>query len=91
VHVHRAIAHEVHRADHIVPRPAVEQVRNAVLASHEEIRLDAEFQALVADEVAVLVEVVLRPVAVPGVLPHVERLHEAVDVLGHPELVDAAL
>ena len=91
VHVQGIVAHEVHRADHVVPRPPVEQVRHAVLAPHEVVGLDAELEPVLADEVAVGVEVVLRPVAVPGVLPDLERLHEAVDVLGHAELLDPAL
>ena len=44
-----------------------------------------------AQEVDVLVHVVGGPVAVPGVRPDVERLHEAVDVLGHAQLLDPAL
>ena len=79
------------RPHHVVPRPPVEQVRHAVLAPHEVVRLDAELEPVLADEVAVGVKVVLRPVAIPGVLPHLKRLHEAVYVLGHPELLDPAL
>ena len=93
VHVDRIVAQEVDRADHVVPRrarragsPARSSRPGTKSASMPEPEV-----GLVADELAVRVEVVVRPVAVPGVLPDVERLHEAVDVLGHAELLDPAL
>ena len=92
VQVHRLVAEEVQGADHVVPWPAVQHVREPVLAAGQEVRLDPQPQIrLLAHELAVGVEVVAGPVPVPGVAPHVERLREAVDVLGHPELLDSAL
>ena len=44
-----------------------------------------------AHELAVGVDVVMRILAPPRVGPDVERLHEAVHVLGHPQLRDPAV
>ena len=58
----------------------------------DEVDLDPEPQVgLLAHERAVLVEVVARVLAPERVVPDVERLREAVDVLGDPELGDPAL
>ncbi len=46
---------------------------------------------LLAHEAAVLVDVVVREFAPQRVLPDLERLLEAVDVLGHAQLGDVAL
>ena len=61
-------------------------------APGDEVRLDAQPQVgLLAHERAVVVEVVVRVVAPERVLPDLERLREAVDVLGDAQLGDAAL
>ena len=60
--------------------------------ARHEVGLDAEPQVgLLAHELAVGVEVVERVLAPERVLPDVERLREAVDVLGDAELGDPAL
>ena len=67
-------------------------VGHPVLAARDEVGLDPEPQVgLLAHERAVVVEVVERAVAPELVVPDVERLREAVDVLGDAELGDAAL
>src|ERR671910_558253 len=58
VQVDGLVREEVDRADDVVPGAAVEQVRDAVLAPQQEIGLDPHAQPGVAQEVAVLVEVV---------------------------------
>jgi hypothetical protein len=86
------VAEEVHRADDVVPRALLEQLGHAVLAAGDEVGLDAQAQVgLLADEVAVGVEVVLGVVAPQRVLPDVQRGREAVDVLADAQLGDAAL
>ena len=90
--VERAVADEVDRADDVVEVAATQQLGHALLAPGDEIGLDPELEVgLLAHEGAVGVEVVARGVAPQLVLPHLERLGEAVDVLGHPQLLDAAL
>src|SRR6185312_2512851 len=89
--VDRLLADEVDGADHVVPRAPVEQVRHAVLAAGHEVGLDADLQPLLCDELAVRVEIVDRVLAPERVLPDVERLPEAVDVLGRPQLPDPRL
>ena len=92
VHVDGAVAHEVHRADHVVEVARLEQVGHAILAAGDEIRLDAEPQVgLLAHERAVLVEVVVRVGLPEGVTPDLERLREAVHVFGDAQLGDPAL
>ena len=87
-----ASPHEVHRADDVVPLARLEEARDAVLAAAHVVGLDAEPQVgLLAHERAVVVDVVARPAAPPRVLPDLERLREAVDVLGDAELGDPAL
>ena len=83
---------EVHRADHVVEVARLEQVGDAILGAGHEVGLDAEPQVgLLAHERAVGVEVVVRVAHPERVLPDVERLLEAVDVLGDAELGDPAL
>ena len=90
--VERPVADEVDRADHVVEVAAGQQLGHAVLAPGDEVGLDPQPEVgLLAHEGAVGVEVVAGRVAPQLVLPHLERLGEAVDVLGHPELLDAAL
>ena len=90
--VERAVADEVDRADDVVEVAAGQQLGHAVLAARDEVGLDPELEVgLLAHEVAVGVEVVAGRVAPQLVLPDLERLGEAVDVLGHAELLDAAL
>src|SRR3954447_5177398 len=63
-----------------------------VLAAGDEVGLDAEPEVgLLADEAAVLVEVVVRELAPQRVVPDVQRRAEAIDVLGHAELIYSAL
>ena len=71
--------------------PRLEQVGDPVLAARDEVALDPEPQRRRADELAVGVEVVARLFLPEGVAPELERLGEAVDVLGDAELVDAVL
>ena len=92
VHVDRAVADEVDRADHVVEVARVEQVRDAVLRAGHEVHLDAEPQlGVLAHERAVVVEVVVRVPLPERVAPDLERLAEAVDVFGDPQLRDPAL
>src|SRR5690606_31161482 len=91
-HVDRLVADEVDRADDVVPLLLLEQVRHPVLTAWDEVGLDAELERrLLADEAAVLVDVVGGALPPEGVLPDVERAAEAVDVLGAAELADAGL
>ena len=92
VHVDRVVAQEVDRADHVVEVALLEQVGHAVLGAGNEVRLDPEPQiGPLAHERAVRVEIVARVRTPERVPPHLERLHEAVDVLGDPELGDPLL
>src|SRR3954470_3613301 len=82
----------MHRAHHVVPVASVDEVGRAVLAPGQEVDLYPQPEvSRLANERAVGVEVVTRPVAIPGVLPDLERLYEAVHVLGHAELLDPTL
>ena len=61
-------------------------------APEHEVRLDAQAQVgLLAHERAVGVEIVVRVCKPERVPPHLERLLEAVDVFGDPELGDPSL
>ncbi len=92
VHVDRVIAQEVDGADDVVEVAALEQVGRAILGAGDEVGLDPEPQVGTrAHELAVGVDVVDRELAPQRVLPHPERLLEAVDVLGDAELCDPAL
>jgi hypothetical protein len=85
------VAQEVHRTHDVVPVAPVEQVRHAVLPARHEVGLDPEPEVgLLADEAAVLVEVVVRPAAPERVLPDLQRGGEAVHVLGDAQLGDPA-
>ena len=76
------VAEEVDRADHIVEVARLQEVRRAVLGAWYEVGLDPEAQVgLLAHEPTVVVEVVNRVLAPERVLPDLERLSEAVDVL----------
>ena len=82
---------EVDGADDVVEVARLEQVRDPLLRAGHEVDLDAEPQVgLLAHEVAVLVEVVVREAFPERVPPDLERLTEAVDVLGDAELLDPA-
>ena len=80
--VDRRLADEVDRADHVVEVARLEQRRGAVLGAGDEVALDPEPQRRRAHELAVGVEVVARLLLPERVAPEVERLGEAVDVLG---------
>ena len=78
------------RADHVVELARLDQVRRAVLARRDEVDLEPEPQVgLLAHERAVFVEVVVGVLAPERVVPDLERLVEAIDVLGDAELGDA--
>ncbi len=86
------LAHEVHRADHVVEVARLQQVGHAVLRAGNEVRLDPQPQVgLLAHERAVLVEVVVRVGRPERVPPDLERLREAVHVFGDPQLGDPPL
>ena len=76
------------RADHVVEVARLEQRRGAVLGAGDEVALDPEPQRRAADELAVGVEVVAGLFLPERMAPEVERLGEAVDVLGDAQLVD---
>ncbi len=87
VHVERVVAQEVDRADDVVEVASLQEVGDAVLGAGDEIGLDPQAQVgVLAHEAAVLVEVVAREFAPQRMLPHLQRLREAVDVLGHAQL-----
>jgi len=89
VHINRALAHEVHRPDHIVEVARFQQVGHAILGAGHEVRLDAQAQiGPIAHERAVGVQIVVRVPKPERMPPHLERLLEAVDVFGDPELGD---
>ncbi len=72
----------MHRADHIVEVAGLEQIGDAILRARYEVGLDPQAQiGLLAHEAAVLVEVVVREFTPQRMLPHAERLREAVHVL----------
>ena len=83
-----ALADEVDRADDVVELARLQQRRGALLGAGDEVALDAELQRRRADELAVGVEVVVGVFDPERVAPEVERLAEAVDVLGDAELLD---
>ncbi len=79
-------------ADDIVEVAPLQQIRHAVLHAGDEVGLDPEPQVgALAYELAVGVDVVDREFAPQRVLPHAERLLEAVDVLGDAQLGDPVL
>src|SRR5260221_5523423 len=86
--VDRRLTEEVDRADHVVEVTRLEQVGGAVLGSGHEVALDPELEAGATNELAVDIEVVARLFLPERVAPEVERLAEAVDVLGDAQLVD---
>ncbi len=86
------VAQKVHGADDIVEVARLQQIGDAVLAPGNEVGLDPQAQVgVLAHEAAVLVDVVVREFAPQRMLPDIERLLEAVDVLGHTQLGDIAL
>ncbi len=86
------VAEEVHGADDVVPVVRVQQRGRAVLAARDEVRLDAELEvSLLAHEAGVGVEVVGRVLAPERVLPDLQRLREAVDVLRAAQFGDPPL
>ena len=92
VHVERLVAEEVHRAHEVVEVPALQQLRDLLLASGDEVDLEAQEQVcLLAHRRAVGVEVVVGEALPQRMAPDLQRLGEAVDVLGDAQLVDAAL
>ena len=92
IHVHRPLAHEVHRADHVVEVARLQEIGDPLLGSRHEVRLYTQPQVgVLAHERAVLVKVVVCVLTPERVPPHIERLLEAVDVLGDPQLGDPPL
>ena len=90
--VQRAVGEEVDRADDVVPVAPLEQRAHALLAARDEVRLDAQAQVrLLAHEAHVLVDVVARRLHPQRMVPDLERLGEAIHVLGHAQLLDPAL
>jgi len=88
--VQAALAEEVDRAEHVVPRMRLQERGHAVLAPGDEIGLDAEAQiGLLLDPAGVGGEVVAGGVAPQLVIPDPERVGEAVHVLRDAELRDA--
>ncbi len=69
---------------------AVEHVGDAVLPPGDPVHLDPRPKPGRARELEVLAHVVHRVLAPEGVIPDLERLGEAVDVLGDAELADPA-
>ena len=86
--VDRLLADEVNRADDVVELARREQLGGAVLGPGDEVALDPEPQPGAADELAVGVEVVARLLLPERMAPQLERLDEAVDVLGDAQLLD---
>jgi hypothetical protein len=78
----------VDRADHVVEVVRLEQVRGAVLGAGNEVALDPELEAGAARELAVGAEIVACLLLPERVAPQLQRLGEAVDVLGDAQLVD---
>src|SRR3954452_22309936 len=90
--VDRLVAEEVHGADDVVEVGALQEVREPVLATEDEVRLDPHAQVgVLAEEADVVIEVVARLGPPERVIPDGERLVEPVDVLGDAELGDPAL
>ena len=85
------MVHGVHRADDVVELARLEQLGDPLLRAGHPVGLDPELQRRRADELAVGVEVVGRLLDPERVPPDVERLAEAVNVLGDPELLDPRL
>ena len=92
LHVDRLVTEEMDRADHIVEVARLQQAGHAVLTAGHEVRLDPQTKVgLRAHVLAVGVEILARVRLPERVPPHVERLFEAVDVLGDSQLGDSAL
>src|ERR1044072_757763 len=81
---------EVDRPDHVVDLTRLAQVGGPVLGPGDEVALAPQPQPGAADELAVGVDVVDRVLLPERVAPDVERLAEAVDVLGDAQLLDPA-
>src|SRR5262249_27016090 len=86
--VDRVLADEMDRADDVVEVARLEQVGGAILGRRYVVALDPEPQRRRAHEGAVGVEVVARLFLPEGMTPYLERLGEAIDVLGDAELLD---
>ena len=78
-------------ADDVVEIARLQERGGAVLGTGDEVALDTEPQRRAAHELAVGVEVVAGVFLPEWVAPEVERLGEAVDVLGGAQLVDPGL
>ena len=89
--IDRGVADEVDRADHVVEVARLQQGRGAVFGGGDEVALDPEPQRRAADELAVGVEVVAGLFLPEGWRQRLERLGEAVDVLGDAQLGDPRL
>jgi hypothetical protein len=85
------LSQEVDGAHHVVEVVGFEQIGDAVLAPRDEVGLDPQAQRGRAHELAVGAQVVGRLLAPEGVVPDLQRLGEAVDVLGDPQLLDPLL
>src|ERR1700679_3807258 len=83
-----ALADEVDRADHVVEVARLQHLPGALLGTGDVVALDPETQRGRADELAIGVEVVFGVLDPERVTPEVERLAEAVDVLGDAQLLD---
>ncbi len=80
--VHRLVADEVDRSDHEVERSWREHLLELLLPAGHEVGLDAQLHLAGTDRLAVLVEVVERPLLPEVVVPDVQRRGEPVHVLG---------
>src|ERR1044072_4758360 len=89
--VDRALSDEVDRADHVIEVVCLQQGRGAILGAGNEVALDSQPQRCAAHELAISGEVVARLLLPERMAPEVERLGEAVDVLGDAELLDPGL
>ena len=87
--VDRGISHEVDRADHVVELAGLQERPGPVLRARHEVALDSQLQPARADKLAIGIEIVEGLFLPEGVPPDVQRLPEAVDVLGDAELRDA--
>ena len=85
------IADEVNGADHVVEVASRQQLGGASLGAGDEVALDPQLQLGASDELAVGIQVVAGLFLPEGVAPERERLGEAVDVLGDPQLRDPGL
>src|SRR5207249_1523165 len=91
--VDREAVDEVDRAEHVVPRVRLEQLRDPYLDPGEVVDLEPELHREAAalgfeNRLDVVVEVVAAALEHPRDLPEVLALAEIVDVVAEPDLVD---